>query len=132
MVTLKFLETIHSYPNIYRQRALDEKGSRTKKKLGFTTNLKTRPIILDHLRRLLREELLPLRSIQTIDQLQTFVVHSNGKEAAQSGSHDDRVMSLAIACFMCHEFPTEKYGEDYGVYSDRGERLSKRELYIPA
>ena len=58
--------------------------------------------ILDHLRQIIRERVLVIHSKETIDELQTFVVHANGKEAAQSGSHDDRVMSLALPSHVPH------------------------------
>ena len=105
LLTLKFLSSIHHYDNIYVEKALDERGQRQKKRLGFNTNIKTRKLILDLLRRLIREEQIEIYSKPTIDELQTFVIHNNGKEAAQHGCHDDRVMSLAIAAYMCYMHP---------------------------
>ncbi len=105
LLTLKFLSSVHSYDNIYVEKALDERGQRQKKRLGFNTNVKTRKMILDLLRRLIREEEIELYSKATIDELQTFVIHKDGKEAAQHGCHDDRVMSLAIAAYMCYMHP---------------------------
>jgi hypothetical protein len=96
---------IHHYDNIYIEKALDERGQRQKKRLGFNTNIKTRKLILDLLRRLIREEQIEIFSKATIDELQTFVIHNNGKESAQHGCHDDRVMSLAIAGYMCYMHP---------------------------
>ena len=127
LVTLKFLQQIHHYENLYVEKALDEKGQRTKKKLGFSTNLRTRPLILDHLRQLIRERVLAVHSKETIDELQTFVIHANGKEAAQSGSHDDRVMSLALACYMIHMYPFEETQPAYFPQT-RG----NREIYVGA
>ena len=75
------------------------------KRLGVNTNVKTRKMILDLLRRLIREEEIELYSKATIDELQTFVIHKDGKEAAQHGCHDDRGMSLSIAAYMCYMHP---------------------------
>ena len=100
LLTLKFLSTIHKYENLYIEKALDERGQRQKRRLGFNTNIKTRKLILDLLRRLIREGAIDIFSKSTVDELQTFVVNKDGKEAAQHGCHDDRVMSLAIAAYM--------------------------------
>jgi len=125
LLTLKFLSTVHRYDNIYIEKALDERGQRQKKKLGFSTNIKTRKLILDHLRRLIREDQIEIWSKKTIDELQTFVVHADGKEAAQSGSHDDRVMSLAIGSYMCHMMPHDpSLSFNHSSY--------RREYFIPA
>ena len=105
LLTLKFLSTIHKYENLYIEKALDERGQRQKRRLGFNTNIKTRKLILDLLRRLIREGAIDIFSKSTVDELQTFVVNKDGKEAAQHGCHDDRVMSLAIAAYMCYMYP---------------------------
>jgi hypothetical protein len=84
---------------------LDERGQRQKKRLGFNTNIKTRKLILDLLRRLIRERQIEIFSKTTVDELQTFVINKDGKETAQHGCHDDRVMSLAIAAYMCYMYP---------------------------
>jgi len=105
LLTLKFLSSIHSYENLYIEKALDERGNRQKKRLGFNTNIKTRKLILDLLRRLIRERQIEIFSKETVDELQTFVINKDGKEAAQHGCHDDRVMSLAIAAYMCYMYP---------------------------
>ena len=127
LVCLKFLQTIHHYDNLYIEKALDERGQRQKRKLGFSTNMKTRPLILDHLRQIIREKILVIHSKETIDELQTFVVHANGKEAAQAGSHDDRVMSLALACYMIYMYPYHETTRSYFPVA-----ANRRELYVNA
>ncbi len=125
LLTLKFLSNIHHYDNIYIEKALDERGQRQKKKLGFSTNVKTKKLILDNLRRLIREQQIDIWSKSTIDELQTFVIHNDGKEAAQSGSHDDRVMSLAIAAYMCHMMP-------YDPTPPPSSHYQRREYFVQA
>ena len=105
LVTLKFLSDVHLYPNIYSEKILDERSSRTARKIGFHTTVKSKPLIIDYLKELIRERELTLHSPKLIDELQTFANMPNGKMAAQPGSHDDCVMSLAIACFGCKMFP---------------------------
>jgi len=105
LVTLKFLSDVHLYPNIYSEKILDERSSRTARKIGFHTTVKSKPLIVDYLKELIRERELTIYSPKVIDELQTFVNQPNGKMAAQPGSHDDCVMALAIACFGCKMFP---------------------------
>ena len=105
LVTLKFLSDVHLYPNIYSEKILDERSSRTARKIGFHTTVKSKPLIVDYLKELIRERELTIHSPKLIDELQTFVNQPNGKMAAQPGSHDDCVMALAIACFGCKMFP---------------------------
>ena len=105
LVTLKFLSDVHIYPDVYSEKILDERSSRSARKLGFHTTVKSKPLIIDYLRELIREDEIKIRSPKILDELQTFVNFPNGRMAAQSGSHDDCVMALAIACFGCKMFP---------------------------
>ena len=105
LVTLKFLSDVHIYPDIYSEKILDERSSRSARKLGFHTTVKSKPLIIDYLKELIRENEIKVRSPKVLDELQTFVNYPNGRMAAQSGSHDDCVMALAIACFGCKMFP---------------------------
>jgi hypothetical protein len=105
LVTLKFLSDVHIYPDIYSEKILDERSSRSARKLGFHTTVKSKPLIIDYLKELIREDEIKIRSPKVLDELQTFVNYPNGRMAAQSGSHDDCVMALAIACFGCKMFP---------------------------
>ena len=105
LVTLKFLSDVHLYPDIYSEKILDERSSRSARKLGFHTTVKSKPLIIDYLKELIREDEINIKSPKVLDELQTFVNFPNGRMAAQSGSHDDCVMALAIACFGCKMFP---------------------------
>ena len=105
LVTLKFLSDVHIYPDVYSEKILDERSSRSARKLGFHTTVKSKPLIIDYLRELIREDEIKIRSPKILDELQTFVNFPTGRMAAQSGSHDDCVMALAIACFGCKMFP---------------------------
>ena len=67
--------------------------------------MKSKPLIIDYLKELIREDEIDIKSPKVLDELQTFVNFPNGRMAAQSGSHDDCVMALAIACFGCKMFP---------------------------
>ena len=116
LVTLSFLRDVHHYPNLYTEKILDERSSRTARKLGFHTTVKSKPLIIDYLRELIREREISVRSPIILDELQTFVSKPDGKMAAQHGSHDDCVMALAIAALGCKMFPGKIHHENMQQY----------------
>lgn len=84
------------YPNLFYRQELDDRGSRKVQKLGWRTDVASRPIMIDDLAALIREG-FSCPSKETIEELMSFVVKDNGKAEAEASSFDDRVISLAIA-----------------------------------
>jgi len=66
---------------------------------GFTTTQKTRPLIVAKLDEFVRNKIIKINSLRTINELDTFL-WINGRPEAQRGYNDDLVMSLAIACWV--------------------------------
>ena len=64
------------------------------------TTVSSRPVIISHLVKVMREGLHLETDRETLKELSTFIKHSYGKSAAASGSHDDLVMASAIAHYM--------------------------------
>lgn len=92
-----------SYPNLYVQRALDTQSGKWSETIGFNTSESTRPVMLSTLRSMLRDKPAYLKDEGLKREMRTFVVHPNGKPAAQNGAHDDRVMSHAGALEVWRE-----------------------------
>ena len=67
--------------------------------LGFTTSMKTRPLIIAKLEEFIRNNLITITSNRLYNELKTFV-WNNGKPEAMRGYNDDLVMSMAIACWV--------------------------------
>jgi len=67
--------------------------------LGFTTSIKTRPLIVAKLEEFIRNRLITLQSSRLFHELKTFI-WQNGKPQAMRSYHDDLVMALAIACWV--------------------------------
>jgi len=65
--------------------------------LGWPTNARTRPLMLDELSEAIAEGHLLIHSEGLIDECLTFVTTDSGSREAQSGKHDDRVIAAAIA-----------------------------------
>ncbi|MEZ5836113.1 MAG: hypothetical protein R3D03_10300 [Geminicoccaceae bacterium] len=85
------------YPNLYTATRHDKTDDQETTTVGFVTNARTRPLILDQLRSDVRSGKLSIRDRQTINEMLTFVANTSGKLVAEEGSHDDCVMALAIA-----------------------------------
>ena len=66
---------------------------------GFTTSMKTRPLIIAKLEEFIRNKLIKIYSSRTINEMKTFI-WKNGKPQAMKSYHDDLIMALAIGCWV--------------------------------
>ena len=108
LTTLKsILET--EYWNIYYQKTYDKLNDVITKKLGFTTNKKSKPMIIDKLQEYIREKYISMWDMDIVKECYTYVIDEKGATNAQEGCHDDCVMSLALALTAV----LEGRGEDY-------------------
>lgn len=94
--TLNTLMNDCKYSNIYIEKTLDKKFNKEIEKPGWSTNLKSKYIMLDDLDSALRNEEIIIRSVRTLKQLREIQkedgkVNTNGK---------DRVIAAAIAYQM--------------------------------
>jgi hypothetical protein len=83
------------------QRQLTNRYDSEEKKLvpGFSTNMKTRPIIINNLEMYFRDKALTIYSKRTLAELSTFI-WKNGKAQAMESYNDDLIMSLAIGLWV--------------------------------
>lgn len=68
-------------------------------KPGFTTSLKSRPLMISKMEAYMREKSVIIQSTRTVDELFVFVWNGPKAEAA-SGYNDDLVMSLSIGLWV--------------------------------
>lgn len=66
---------------------------------GFSTNARTRNLIIDKLEQYTRDKSIKINSKRTIDELWTFT-WQNGKAQALDGYNDDLVMALCIGLWV--------------------------------
>jgi len=86
------------YQRIYHRRVLDEATRKQGVKLGWRTDRKTKPLMIDELARAVRMSEVLCLDDKTIFEMKTYVRDEKGQ---MSGSpHDDRVMSFALAVQM--------------------------------
>ena len=72
-------------------------GEQQTEVLGFNTDTISRPRMLGDLKETIDTIGLTIYDQETVDQLSTFIVNKNNKPEAAPNTHDDAVMSLAIA-----------------------------------
>ena len=96
----------YGYPNLYHSvksthEYIEQHQAehRTAAVPGFTTSMKTRPLIIAKLEEFIRNKLIKVYSSRTINEMKTFIWR-NGKPQAMKGYHDDLIMALAIACWV--------------------------------
>lgn len=77
------------------RRILSEKNM----KPGFTISSRTRPLIIARLEEYMRENAITVRSLRTIQELETFI-WKNGRAEALDGYNDDLVMALGIGLWV--------------------------------
>jgi len=93
------LDTLHNtleYAPLFRYRRYDQSGE-TGETLGWPTNARTKPLMLDELAEAVAEGHLLIHSEGLIDECLTFITTDSGSREAQPGKHDDRVIAAAIA-----------------------------------
>ena len=107
------LQTIidRGYENLFYQEknhlVVDEDNKHTnryrsidKNKIpGFTTTMKTKPLIVAKMEEYTREKMVKLKSTRLIDELFVFI-YKNSKTEALEGYNDDLVMSYSILLWI--------------------------------
>jgi hypothetical protein len=84
---LALAEAVCKYPRIFQQGG----------QAGYLTTSVSRPAILARLNAAIVEEPERFQSRRLLAECRSFVRLANGGMAAQTGTHDDRVMAMAIA-----------------------------------
>ena len=82
----------------------NEKGGDTLLEYGFKTNVRTKPLLIGELRRLIID-IATLHSPLLKDELNTFIETETGKLEAREGCFDDRVIGTALALLGCMTSP---------------------------
>ena len=99
------------YPNLY-ERQQDEESvlAGMPHKYGFHTNARTKPVLIAHLQKCLRDKLYVERDKRCLDEFSVYQKLPNGAFAASKGHHDDMLMSRAIALYISYcemDYPRE-------------------------
>lgn len=84
-----------NYPHIYAEMVPEPPG-KPRRRYGWCTSWTTRPLIIDNLIELMREGSHGIRCAETFEEMMSFKIQADGKQQAEEGMWDDRVMSYAI------------------------------------
>lgn len=84
------------YDNMYVREKMDEYTGRTEKKYGFRTTSITRPILINKLVEIVRDNIELINDIDIIEELMTIIKNEKGRIEAPEGGHDDQMMGLGI------------------------------------
>lgn len=88
------LKNDYKYKNLHKHKDYDKRG-KMKKRVGFLTNAKTKPIIINDYVELFETNQIFINSKSLLNEMKLFTF-SDGKMAASQG-HDDLVLSMAMA-----------------------------------
>jgi hypothetical protein len=91
---LALVETACMYERIYQQGG--QQGGRQGGQAGWLTTSVSRPAVIARLEVALVEEPEVFQSRRLLGECRSFVRQPNGSSGAQAGTHDDRVMAMAI------------------------------------
>lgn len=97
------------YGNMFYQETVDEKTKKRRKKYGWETNSKTRPLMLSLMQEEIRQGALNLEDKISMKECLTFIRNAEtGKVEAQSGCNDDTVITHAICGIVRQLRPIKK------------------------
>lgn len=92
----KLYDSNNRYINLYKYKSYDAKG-RVRKKAGFETSSKSRPIIINRFVELFDKGEVCVNSKGLLNEMKSFQLDNNGKVQAVTGAKDDRVMAICMA-----------------------------------
>ena len=123
LTTLKSIQKLDYY-NIYFAKMYDQITDKLTQKIGWQTNAKTKPLMIDKLAEFIREEYIGIKSKTIVKELLTYVIDDKGQTNAQEGCHDDTVMALAIWLQVILEGRGDSYTPENSDERVKGKRRS--------
>jgi hypothetical protein len=91
----KILDDRYSF--VFYKIILDEKTERKTRKVGWTTDTVTRPIMIGDLAKVIRERSMINYSEDSAREYMNFIINSRGKPEAKFGANDDVVFADSLA-----------------------------------
>jgi len=108
LTTLSIMKR-EEYWNLFFTKTYDRISDTITQKLGWSTNAKTKPLMIDKLAEFIREMYIGIYSDLIISEAFTYIIEDNGKTNAQTGCHDDTIMACAIMLQLLLEGKGEFY-----------------------
>ena len=113
-------EISESYTNLYSRTPIDQIKQGAPKRWGFHTNSSTKPMVIKHHVKTVRDGLYIERCQQAIFEHDTFELKDDGKTmGAVDGMHDDMLMTRAIGVWVCYHWELPRVIEHRKIKSPR-------------
>ena len=117
------------YWNLYYAKTFDKVADTVTQKMGWTTSIRTKPLMIDKLAEFVREQYLGIPCDLLVSEMFTYVIEDNGKTNAQGGTHDDTVMSTAILLQLLLEGRHEHYTPEIPI--DQRGKVRQQDIIDP-
>ena len=86
------------YPSLYfRPTKFDSLSSSWSDKMGWKTTVMTRPILIDDLNQIVRDNHITIHSKDICDEMTTFVYDKSNSMVPMEGFHDDCIFAVGVA-----------------------------------
>lgn len=108
LTTLKSIQA-QEYWNIFFTKTYDKIADTISQKVGWSTNNKTKPLMINKMAEFIRNKWLGIKDSILIQECFTYVIDDKGATNAQEGCHDDTVMACAILLQVLLEGKGENY-----------------------
>lgn len=118
------------YWNLYFSKSHDKIADTMTQKLGWSTTVRTKPLMIDKLAEFVREFHLGIYDDLAISEMFTYIIEDNGKTNAQAGTHDDTVMALAILVQLLLEGKGDSYVPEV-PFDERDKKEKAQEIIDP-
>jgi len=102
---LRFLYLDAHYPHVYRSKKIGASSESTEQRLGFSTDVRTKPILVAGMQELIRIEKSGIKSRVLAGEVRTYTQTDAGKMQAESGKYDDCLMAYMGAQHLARELP---------------------------
>jgi hypothetical protein len=103
IATMNELRKIYDEDRLFKRYVTDSTAQRGTKvpKYGFSTTIKTRPVMLYELLQLIEDGEIEINDVECLDQMMTFVRKKNGRIEHEDGYHDDNIFAVMLAMEGC-------------------------------
>jgi hypothetical protein len=98
----------YRYPFMYFRQSVGKKMDRQENSLGWDTSVRTKPLLIQHVTDLLREDSHGIKSFGLAMEMSTLVRLPNGKVEPERGKFSDRFMAWAIAQYVAQTTPVKR------------------------
>lgn len=105
IAVLNYLRKELHYHGLYNRETVGEVTDERTDKIGWRTDILSKPIMIGEQKRVIREQEIKLNSKPCIEQHMTYVVDQKGDTEAQAGCRDDLVIADSIATQMLIKYP---------------------------